>query len=396
MPSGPDPDPRNQMRTYVRSKSIVFRKTKEEFGGLSNMAGGFALKVNGIRIRTAEALYQACRFPHMPDLQRLILEQRSPMTAKMMGKPHVRDSRDDWDHVRVPIMRWCLHVKLAQNWSKFSELLLATGDRPIVEDSRRDDFWGAVPVDGDTLFGMNVLGRLLMELREKVRDDPRSLMRIEPLPLAEFLLDGQQIGTVKANVADRQVAINVAEFDYKAIQHVQSTFFDGEFWDTSTMPTFQRYLLIVENPNCAIQKRLAELGDCAYRMSPSTFFVRSELSAYGFYTWLFGGQPGQLIVNPEVATVIELGDQVNGTNRIAFWEWLNGVDSPGFRISEEISIYGNSPDAPAVGGGGFEPEFVSGVSEVADAAARVLPWYWFVKDAGPRLVRWLRNIWPRR
>src|SRR5690606_37437152 len=107
--------------------------TNEVFGGLSNMAGGFPLRVNGIRILTSEALYQACRFPKRPDVQRLIIGENSPMTAKMKSKPYRQDTRPDWDQVRVKIMRWCLRVKLAQNWHKFSELLLATGDKPIVE-----------------------------------------------------------------------------------------------------------------------------------------------------------------------------------------------------------------------------------------------------------------------
>jgi hypothetical protein len=44
----------------------VFYKAKEVFGGLSNMAGGFPLVVNGIHILTSEALYQACYFPPPP------------------------------------------------------------------------------------------------------------------------------------------------------------------------------------------------------------------------------------------------------------------------------------------------------------------------------------------
>ena len=64
-------------RTYERQLTVVFRKTQEEFGGLSNMAAGFPLRVNGADIPTSEALYQACRFPHLPDVQRLIVAQKS-------------------------------------------------------------------------------------------------------------------------------------------------------------------------------------------------------------------------------------------------------------------------------------------------------------------------------
>ncbi|MFT8558844.1 MAG: NADAR domain-containing protein [Acetobacter sp.] len=189
----------NQTRVYDRETSVVFLKTKERFGGLSNMAAGFPLRVNGVCIKTSEALYQACRFPHMPEVQQLIIGENSPMTAKMRSKPHRRVSRHDWNFVRVKIMRWCLRVKLAQNWREFGRLLLATGDRPIVEQSRKDDFWGAKVADDGTLVGMNVLGRLLMELREQLKgDEAESLRFIEPLAICEFLLFGQPIEAVQA------------------------------------------------------------------------------------------------------------------------------------------------------------------------------------------------------
>jgi len=189
----------SQVRTYDRAASVVFLKTNERFGGLSNMAPGFPLRVNGVRIRTSEALYQACRFPHMPEVQQLIIGENSPMTAKMRSKPYRRVSRHDWDFVRVKIMRWSLRVKLAQNWREFGRLLLATGDRPIVEQSRKDDFWGAKVADDGTLVGMNVLGRLLMELREQLKgDEAEGLRFIEPPAISEFLLFGQPIESVQA------------------------------------------------------------------------------------------------------------------------------------------------------------------------------------------------------
>ena len=192
----------NQTRTYHRASSVVFLKTNEAFGGLSNMAGGFSLSVNGFQIRTSEALYQACRFPHLPEVQRLIIKQKSPMTAKMKSKPHRKSSRSDWNRVRVKVMRWCLRAKLAQNWVAFSELLLETADRPIIEQSRKDDFWGAKPTDEDTLVGRNVLGRLLMELREEVKvENGASLLRVDPLTIPDFLLSGSPIEVVSAGDA---------------------------------------------------------------------------------------------------------------------------------------------------------------------------------------------------
>lgn len=194
-----DKQHKSQIRTYVRSECVIFRRTKEKYGGLSNMAAGFPLEVNGIHILTSEALYQACRFPHLPKVQRLIIEQISPMTAKMRSKPYRGDSRPDWFQVRVKVMRWCLRVKLAQNLSKFGELLLATGDCPIVEESHKDDFWGAKPVGAGALVGTNALGRLLMELRESLKtSDHECLTCVEPLQIPDFLLNGKPISVVTA------------------------------------------------------------------------------------------------------------------------------------------------------------------------------------------------------
>ena len=116
------------------------------------------------------------------------------MTAKMKSKRYRSRSRDDWNLVRVRIMRWCLRVKLASNWTKFRDLLLATGDQPIVEESRKDAFWGAKVRNDGILVGANALGRLLMELREELRSaSSEMLRRAEPPALKRFLLFGEPI-----------------------------------------------------------------------------------------------------------------------------------------------------------------------------------------------------------
>jgi len=203
------------LRTYARSEVVVVFKTKEDFGGLSNMASGYPLLVNGVRILTTEALYQACRFPHLPDVQREIIGQHSPMTAKMKSKPYRQNSRPDWDLVRYKIMRWCLRVKLVQNYDEFGRLLLATRDRPIVEQSRKDDYWGAKLQDesGETLVGQNVLGRLLMELREKLKSDSQVALKVvPPLAIPDFLLFGRPIEMITAKASSQEQKVQDALF----------------------------------------------------------------------------------------------------------------------------------------------------------------------------------------
>jgi len=178
---------------------IAFRKTKDAFGGLSNMAGGYPIWVNEVLTRSPEALYQACRFPNKPDIQARIIEQKSPLMAKRVMQPYKREyGRLNWFNVKLSIMDWCLHVKLAWNLEKFGRLLDSTGNMCIVEDSHNNTFWGAKPErnDRETLIGSNHLGLLLMDLRTFYREfksKDQILNSIEPLDMPDFLLLGEPI-----------------------------------------------------------------------------------------------------------------------------------------------------------------------------------------------------------
>jgi type I restriction enzyme S subunit len=187
----------SSVETYSRTKSVVFFKTDGTYGGLSNMCGRFPLSVNGIEIRNSESLYQSCRFPDHPEVQNLILDQTSPLLSKNVSKPHRKDkSRTDWDMVQIEVMWWCLKVKLLQNWDEFGGLLWMSGRRPIVEESRKDTFWGTKSTDEGTLVGSNVLGKLLMELRHRYLTDKESLWIVDPPGIPNFRLMGDEIRTL--------------------------------------------------------------------------------------------------------------------------------------------------------------------------------------------------------
>lgn len=184
-----------QNRVYQLSETIIFHKTTAEFGGLSNMAGGYSLNINNIIIPTAEHLYQACRFPQNAELQFSIINEPSPMKAKWIGRAHIHETRADWDAVRFKIMQWVLEVKLSQNWENFSALLKATKNKPIVELTPKDKIWGAVK-DGDKLVGVNALGRLLMFIRQQYVFTNLYQRCVEPLNIPDFLFLGHPIEIV--------------------------------------------------------------------------------------------------------------------------------------------------------------------------------------------------------
>ncbi len=182
------------MNTFEIDKCAVFFKTKEKFGGLSNMCAGFPIKVNGVEIRTTEALYQACRFPHNFDLQREIIAEKSPMSAKFRSRANHEKTRWDFDDIKVEVMRFCLKLKLIHNWQTFSSVLDSTGDLPIVEKSTKDPFWGAQKLTETTLFGQNILGKMLTVLRDQMRGmDLREEVFMEVPGINNFTLFGSEI-----------------------------------------------------------------------------------------------------------------------------------------------------------------------------------------------------------
>ena len=177
------------IRVYDPAQSVIFFKTKDKWGELSNMAAGFPVQVNGVSFRTVEALYQACRFPHHPDIQQQIIEEYSPIRAKMISRKYTTFTRPDWIHMRVRIMKWCLRLKLFYHFTSFREILLSTENKPIVEKSTKDDFWGAFEEEDGSYRGVNALGRLLMEIREDICKTTISYPILPLLPRVEnFLL----------------------------------------------------------------------------------------------------------------------------------------------------------------------------------------------------------------
>jgi len=184
-------------RIYNSQDVIVFRKTTEPFGGLSNMASGFALYVNEIIVPSSEHLYQAMRYPTNPDIQFEIIRQDNAMKAKMISNKYkAHYSRPDWEQIQIKVMRWALEIKLAQNWDKFGTILQNTQNKPIVEYAKDDKIWGAKPTENNQLIGVNALGRLLMELREKYIHNNNKLLCVEPPNIAAFLLYNNPIEIV--------------------------------------------------------------------------------------------------------------------------------------------------------------------------------------------------------
>ena len=135
---------------------------ENDFYVLSNFSA-FMLEWRGKVFPTSEHAYHWEKFMH-PMIRADILRATSAHTAFKIAESHRLDVRDDWADVKVDIMRCILCAKVEQH-EYVRRKLLATGERELVEDSWRDDFWGW----GPTRQGQNMLGKLWMQIRHQLR-----------------------------------------------------------------------------------------------------------------------------------------------------------------------------------------------------------------------------------
>lgn len=150
-----------QLRGLDTDKRVRFYE--HDFYVLSNFSA-FTLYWCGHRFDTSEAAYHWEKFPAEQDIRDAIRCAPSAHEAFKIAERNKAARRPDWDEVKLDIMRGILRAKADQHLY-VRRKLLATGDRELVEDSWRDDFWGW----GPSRDGRNWLGRLWMEVRAELR-----------------------------------------------------------------------------------------------------------------------------------------------------------------------------------------------------------------------------------
>jgi ribA/ribD-fused uncharacterized protein len=114
---------------------------------------------DGVRYDSVEHAYVAAK-TDQPEL-RLPLQRMNPGAAKRYGR--TLPLRKGWDDMRIDVMRSLLLQKFVSGYLR--EDLLATGNQFLIEGNTwGDTFWGVCKGVGE-----NHLGKLLMEIREKLR-----------------------------------------------------------------------------------------------------------------------------------------------------------------------------------------------------------------------------------
>ena len=157
-------------QVYPIAQSVFFNKKTDEHWILSNMSS-CPLEVEGIPFKSSEHLFQTLKFA-TPESISAVYQSNSPkMTAKHYQKLGGH-RREDWEQILVDVMKFCLQQKYEQCLA-FREELDCTKGYHIVElqDAKNDkelsraNAWG-VKSKGQNYVGPNLMGRLLMELRD--------------------------------------------------------------------------------------------------------------------------------------------------------------------------------------------------------------------------------------
>jgi ribA/ribD-fused uncharacterized protein len=137
---------------------------ENDFYVLSNFSA-FTLQWEGIRFDTSEHVYHWEKFPQHPRIQKEIQFAKSAHDALDIAN-YCRSLRlPNWDDIKLEIMFNILKEKAHQHLYVYKKLL-ETGNRELIEDSWRDDFWGW----GPNKDGHNHLGKIWMAIREDLRN----------------------------------------------------------------------------------------------------------------------------------------------------------------------------------------------------------------------------------
>lgn len=150
---------------YPADRCVCIRKVAEEWGVLGNFART-PLVVGGVTFKNSEQLFQLMKFKDEEPVKAVYNAVNSKYTAKHWEKTH---RRDDWGAMIVDAMKFCLEAKYEQS-EDFRNALAQSAGMYIVEDQtsfpkKTADTWGTKFV-GNEYVGPNLLGRLLMELRD--------------------------------------------------------------------------------------------------------------------------------------------------------------------------------------------------------------------------------------
>jgi ribA/ribD-fused uncharacterized protein len=144
-----------------------YRANEKPYGAFSNLFRR-PITFEGETFPTSEHAYQAGK-PRRSEVRKWLMAAPSPALLAMAAHGLYQwEIVPDWSKVKFDRMRDILWAKFTQHLD-LAELLLSTGDALLIETTTVDNpvnrLWGEV--NG---IGRNLLGQMLMEVRERLRE----------------------------------------------------------------------------------------------------------------------------------------------------------------------------------------------------------------------------------
>lgn len=142
--------------------SIKFYKTRELYGCFSNYYKS-RFFIFGKWWNWSEAPYQAAKTSVQSEIDEIHKAVKANDTRLLGQKVTMRS---DWDKVKYSVMKEVCLAKFLQ-CHDLRKILMSTGDQELIEDSPVDWCWGC----GKDGTGKNMLGKILMEIREELKGE---------------------------------------------------------------------------------------------------------------------------------------------------------------------------------------------------------------------------------
>lgn len=162
--------------SYDAGKCVRIHKVQDQWGIFCNFAAT-PLTVKGCTFRSSEQLFQLMKFKDLEVVRNILAGvtrggKKCHEVKKTVKSYEKEYRREDWGSMIIDAMKFCLQTKYDQ-CEEFRNKLHESVGSFIVEDQtsfpkKNPDAWGVKLRDGKFV-GPNILGRLLMELRDNGR-----------------------------------------------------------------------------------------------------------------------------------------------------------------------------------------------------------------------------------
>ena len=147
----------------TKKNEIRFYFANLEYGEFSNFAK-YPIQLKGQLWPTTEHYFQAQKFEGL-GYEDEIRGAKSAREAADLWRSKRYPLRGDWEEVKDSVMYDAVMAKFTQ-YEELKELLLSTGDAILIEHTKVDSYWA----DGGDGSGKNMLGKILMDVRDELND----------------------------------------------------------------------------------------------------------------------------------------------------------------------------------------------------------------------------------